>query len=356
MIKRLLSDPTRFNPINQQLKIRRFYCQSDIPILLLILHELTNAIYPADARHCSTGEPGLDLSKGNPDMIKHNTTPRHDPSKEKPSNAFIRSSFYLDKWFLDFVSPQGEAMIFYAAKLKWRSLTVPYTSWLHYHPENGVTERSRFRRVCMPEKHEKWINWEDPGFDVAGSWEALGEPLESRIFQSEEGHLDWKCFQPASKVKLKINGKILIGSGYAEQLIMTIPPWRLPMQELRWGRFVSETDHLVWIEILDDDKKQWIWWNGQRMGNGLIDDDRILIPEIKAELQLKREVTLNSDKNIFSVVRQLHSYLPGFNKIIPTSFLMADNYKWLSRGQWLRPGRAGISGTAIHEWVNFNPR
>lgn len=69
--------------------------------------------------------------------------------------------------------------------------------------------------------------------------------IQARIFDSEEGHLDWKCYQPASKVKLKIKDQVLEGSGYAKQLIITIPPWEIPMNELRWGRFGSGENKMV---------------------------------------------------------------------------------------------------------------
>src|SRR2546423_3960326 len=42
-------------------------------------------------------------------------------------------------------------------------------------------------------------------------------------------------------------GGRLEGLGYAERLTMTIPPWRLPFEELRGGRFLSDGDALVWI-------------------------------------------------------------------------------------------------------------
>ncbi len=57
--------------------------------------------------------------------------------------------FYLNKWFLDCVSEEGEAMIFYAAKLKWRGWEVPYTSWLYYDPVTGPTHRSSQKRGTL---------------------------------------------------------------------------------------------------------------------------------------------------------------------------------------------------------------
>ena len=38
------------------------------------------------------------------------------------------------------------------------------------------------------------------------------------------------------------------GTGYAERLELSIRPWRLPIRELRWGRFVSEGASMAWID------------------------------------------------------------------------------------------------------------
>ena len=84
------------------------------------------------------------------------------------------------------------------------------------------------------------ITWSDSKFGVSGTWKSMATMIQTRIFDSAEGFLDWKCFQPASKVQLRINDTVLEGRGYAEQLILTVPPWRIPMDELRWGRFGSD--------------------------------------------------------------------------------------------------------------------
>jgi hypothetical protein len=269
--------------------------------------------------------------------------------------ATKKEHFHLDKWFLDFVSDAGEAMIFYAAKLNWRGLEVGYTSWLHQSEALGVKHRSRMQKIHMPEQTDRQITWEDDRFGVKGTWDPLASPLQARLFDSEKGYLDWNCFQPASRVKLNIDGKILEGRGYAEQLILTAAPWHIPMQELRWGRFGSDSDQMVWIELRDEEKKQWLWHNEERIEGVIIEDDHLLLPEKNIKLTLDRSVVLESEKKILHVVRNLVRYLPGFNKSMPLLFLMADEYKWLSKGKLFQQDMPQSEGWAIHEFVNFNP-
>jgi hypothetical protein len=177
--------------------------------------------------------------------------------------------------------------------------------------------------------------------------------VRARIFDSGEGFLDWNCFQPASKVQLRMNGNRLEGSGYAEQLILTALPWKIPMDELRWGRFGSDENNMVWIELKEKEKRQWLWLNGEKVENCIIEDRYIRLPEKDLVLNLDRGIVLESEKKIFAVVEKLIRYIPGFNKIMPLNFLMADEYKWLSKGQLQANNKTLSNGMAIHELVNF---
>jgi len=266
-----------------------------------------------------------------------------------------RGPFYLRKWFLDFVSDTGETMIFYAARLNWHGWPVPYTSWLHYAPNEGVRMKSRFHHASMPEKKNHQITWTDERLGISGTWTEMADPIEARILDTEEGYLDWSCLQPASDVTLMINNTKLIGRGYVERLELTMPPWKIPMDELRWGRFGSAHHNIVWIELHEKEKQQWVWWNGERQDSCTIADDHLSIPAKNLLLTLDRSVSLESEKKIFSVVNNLIRFIPGIQRAMPVKFMMADESKWMSKGQLLQHDKVITDGMAIHELVNFNP-
>ena len=264
------------------------------------------------------------------------------------------SNFHLNKWFLDFVGNNGEAMIFYAAKLSWKGFAVHYGSWIHYDRESGIKERSHFRNVKFPEKKDNLITWFDEELKVSGIWESAATPLHARLYESDQGFLDWNCLQPASNVKLKIKDKLLEGKGYVEHLSLTAPPWQIPMNDLRWGRFHSLHDTMVWIELRKENKQQWLWLNGEKITNCNIEDDHISSTEENFLLKLDRGAVLESENKIYRVVNKILHHLPGFKKLMPTRFLMAYNQKWLSEGEFQKNGGLVTHGIAIHEWVNFN--
>ena len=275
--------------------------------------------------------------------------------KEEDDKHKSAGNFYLNKWFLDFIADDGETMIFYSAQLKWYGLSVSYTSWIHYDLSSGTHVKSRFHNVETPFLDGNVITWEDKKFGVSGTWESLSECLQARIFDSPEGSLEWECFQPASRVTLKFKDRIITGKGYVEQLILTTLPWKIPMDQLRWGRFGSAENTIVWIELKGEETKQWLWLNGGKVENCSILDNQISMPGKELTLNLDRGVVLESEKKIFQVVRKLIRYLPGFGKTVPMNFLMADEYKWLSKAQLHSNSVKMENGMAIHELVNFNP-
>jgi hypothetical protein len=261
--------------------------------------------------------------------------------------------FHLSKWFLDFVGDRGDSMIFYAARLTWHGWSVSYTSWLRHSSKTGVSLKTRFHHVNTPQVTGEAITWKDTRFGVSGTWEPQADRVQSRIFASAEGSIDWTCFQPASKVRLVVNDEVLEGRGYAEHLNLTVPPWKIPMDELRWGRFGSDTENLVWIELKEKEKRQWLWLNGIKIENCIIGDDCILLPDQQLVLHLDKCVVLESEKKILNLAQRMMRFMPGIGKMIPLQFLMADEYKWLSRGMVQTRGNWRSTGMAIHERVTF---
>lgn len=261
--------------------------------------------------------------------------------------------FILDKWYLDFVDDDGTAMIFYAAILTWNKVPVPFTQLLIFDPELGIRVKSRFSGVSMPQRSGNIIQWEDAGFGVQGSWEGMEKAVQSKLFESKEGDLNWFCHQPASNVRIKYGGKEFLGRGYAEQLILSVLPWKIPMDKLRWGRHYSEKRSLVWVEIEGEYNKQWVWFNGNKISDCEITDHQLRCDKIKLNLTLDHLTELEKGKTIKKVMRPVSKLIPGFKRNMALKFLNADSYKWLSESQLKWEGVV-TKGMTIHERVNFN--
>lgn len=269
---------------------------------------------------------------------------------------FSNNKFILNKWYLDFISEDGQAMIFYSADLKWHGYRIPYTSFLHLKPKESVKVRTHLGQLRTPRLTGNSIHWSDSKFSIEGIWQPKSDSIYQRLFESDVGALDWFCHQPSSEVNLRVNGEMFHGQGYVEMLTLSDYPWRFSTEELRWGRFICEKFVIVWIETLQLESKKWLWVNGEQNNDFTISDDSIIIKDMNLELKLDRAIVLESEKKILNVVQKLLRFAPNFNHIVPVNVLKADEIKWLSRGTVMN-GNIHISeGMAIHELVNFKPK
>lgn len=271
-----------------------------------------------------------------------------------PDKEEVQKHFFLEKWFLDFVTEKGDAYIFYAAKMHWHKITIPFKSQISWSKLHGEEHKKMFYGVTLPRKEKEIIRWSDNSFKVEGSWQANTGPLSARLFESPEGGLQWNCFQPASLVKIKINNKEFSGQGYAEQLILTVEPWKIPMNELRWGRFVAGENNLVWIEIKGAETKQWVWYNGKKIDKTEIKDQQVILPSENIHLDMNESRPVGTINNITQVIKKLTSFIPGFRHSVPLNFLMAEEHKWISKGNLYKDGLLEHTGWVIHEKVIFN--
>lgn len=262
--------------------------------------------------------------------------------------------FYLTNWFLDCVDEQGNAAIGCAASMRWHEKEIPYTGLLLYQEGKGVSGRSRFQDLNWPSQMGDQIIWEDSSFGISGWWEADAPPLTARLYHSDKGFIEWQCFHPRSRALFDIaDGPAVKGLGYAERLVLTVEPWKAPVEQLRWGRYLSEKGYLVWIELRGTPSRQWVWYNGAPVEGAIIGDDALHLPQLGVQLQLGESVVLEAEKKIFNIVRSLVDYLPGFNRAVPRFFLYSNEQKWRSRGRLLEQGRPLSEGWAIHELADF---
>ena len=265
-----------------------------------------------------------------------------------------KSDFDLEKWYLDCVTESGEVFIGYVATLKWKNLKVPYSSVIFVDKKQQVKVSTRFSKPGHPVMAGNELSWEDPGLKVNGHWEKHSSAVEAKLHENEFGRLLWQCYQPSSKTRISYKGNFYTGLGYAEKLHLNDLPWNIDMRTLRWGRYCSTTDNLVWIQLAGDSTRQWLWHNGSPVDSAVILDDKINITRDEITLKLDRSVMIESEQKIFNTVKSLIKYLPGFDKIIPARFLYADETKWRSHGQLFKNGILLSEGWAIHEIVDFS--
>ena len=153
------------------------------------------------------------------------------------------SGFLFSKWYLDCVDAQGNVFIGYSAVLRWKKVKLNYTSIL-YHDHNGKIQiTTSLKKLPLPSFNRDCLSWLLSRLKVSGQWESIDSSIQENLLNSASGALDWRCAQPKSIARIHLPGQnTIVGLGYTEQVRMTVKPWKLPITELRWGRFLSEED------------------------------------------------------------------------------------------------------------------
>lgn len=255
--------------------------------------------------------------------------------------------FRLKKWYLDCVSETGNAVILYWARVEWGRFRFYYGASLHCSPLKEPVHRHTFRPGIEPAMNNKAVDWSCQRLNVSGSWSSHMNEIECVLTDQTRGRILWNCVYPSAKAKICIDGDTVEGQGYVEHLTMTLKPWRLPFDELRWGRFLAPKASLVWIQWGGREPRTWGWLNGVEQKHVNAAENRIELPEDGTVLDLRNDRVIRSGSlstTALRSIRALNTLIPGWGS--------AHETKWLAHGTLSRPDEV-VSGWAIHEVVRW---
>lgn len=289
------------------------------------------------------------------------------------------AAFKLTKWYLDCVDAEGRVGIAYWAAVSWHGVTVPWQRATVYSPsvdEGSLAGRSSRRanardtaaRVRSPMRNatarsprtytslratpppafvgEK-LHWLASSASCEVEYERTVPPVTLRLLDGEHGTIDWQCEAPGARARFAVGGsRALEGTGYAERIEITMPPWHLPIDELRWGRWISdEAQHsVVWIDWRGPETRTWVLVDGRLVEGATVRDDGVSVPG--GELALSGIRVLH-EESVNSVVNAV----PGLAHLARRIGLAMRDHKWRARGTWVARGDSPTPGWAVHEIV-----
>lgn len=261
-----------------------------------------------------------------------------------------KPDFSLRKWYLDCVADNGDTCIGYSAALQWKAFTIHYSSITTTRGNSETKTKTSLGESSFPRMTDRRINWSSKALNLVGTWTPISKPIQQRLYDSPEGMVTWSCVQPRSKVDISIGtNEHIEGLGYAELLELTIKPWQLPIEELRWGRFLSERDALVWIEWRGPSPLSVVFHNGKQMHDASITDDQVAIDGDRTVLKLTERTELRKGVLVSTAL----SAIPGIESIVPARMLHTYECKWRSKGVLSTDAAFPSTGWAIHEIVRF---
>ena len=269
----------------------------------------------------------------------------HPQTQARKSGS--RKGFRLTKWYMDVVSPTGHAAVAYWADLRWGLLHFAYSGFLESAPDHDGRSTSSTRRCEPPTFRDGCLTWNAPRLNIRGRWESAAPPFRCSLLSGPRGDVDWSCIHPRARASVSVGSSTIEGWGYAECLTLSIRPWRLPIHELLWGRFLSDDASIVWIEWRGPEPRVLILHDGREIQGAQIGADGLSWPGGRLALSAGRTLRQGA---IGSTVLAKHGLL---RTLTPRAVRALREHKSLSRGVLSLSGRPPSAGWAIHEIVHF---
>jgi hypothetical protein len=270
---------------------------------------------------------------------------------EAPASRGRRSSapFELVKWYLDCVTPDGSVVIGYWASLTWRRLALTWQNVVRHAPGAPSVRRSSLASAAPPDAHGDSIAWRARDLGCEIDVHSRQRPIAERLLDDDTGVVDWRVEAPAAVVSVRLRGFAPVqGCGYAERLRITVPPWRLPIRELRWGRWIDAASNrsVVWIDWRGASPRTWVFVDGIRMPPAVVTDESICAGAARVGIGSRRTLEAMAFSEIADAI-------PPLAAVAPKALLALRQTRWCSEGTLQDGSAAPLSGRAIHEVVVF---
>lgn len=248
--------------------------------------------------------------------------------------------FRIQKHYFDGIDDEGNAIIFYDAALWFFGIKIPYSSYI-LSKNSTTTEISRLGKSEIQNE----IEIQNEKLKISGIWKREEKPIHLNLIDKNTKKLSWNCHTPKAKFNLKIDEKEFSGFGYAETLEMNFVPWKLPISELKWGRFLSESNSIIWIEWIGEQPLKKVFWNGNLIENAEISSTAIVFKNENSELLFQNPIAIKDEK-LLSITEKYPFVKPFFKR----KFLDSRELKFKSLSI-LKAPKSEEKGFSLYETV-----
>lgn len=254
--------------------------------------------------------------------------------------------FRLVKHYFDGIDNTGNTIIIYAAQLNFFGIKIPFSSYILHEKCGAITEEGRLTKADL--NFEDTINIKIKSLNITGQWKTKTRAIKEVLYQRENKQLMWDCHTPNADFTISTGNKHFSGVGYCETLHLPFYPWQLPIQTLKWGRYLSESTTIVWIEWIGQHPLKKIFWNGELCNDAEIEDDKIVFKTKKAMLVFDERTIIRNNPLAASANRH-----PVFKIIFPAGFLKTQEIKYTATAKLFMNGEVKDEGRALFETVKW---
>ncbi|TAL64025.1 MAG: hypothetical protein EPN88_11515 [Bacteroidetes bacterium] len=171
-----------------------------------------------------------------------------------------------------------------------------YSGLVFCDAEGFTTEKSTLRKTNKPAINGT-INLNHKFLKIGVSLKRTDDPIIRMLYKDRENNeLIWNCHHPKALTEIIYNGNIYKGFGYAETLFTRIKPWNLPIDDLRWGRFLSDSYTVIWIDWRGKHPLNKMFLNNVEYNDAIFENDIIIFGDGIYQLKFSDTQLIRKDK------------------------------------------------------------
>jgi hypothetical protein len=257
-------------------------------------------------------------------------------------------SYILEKQYLDCIDDRGNCFIIYRAELHYLFITIHYSELVFCNSEDVTTDISSLKKTIKPESGEvlKYLN---TSLEIKGSWKRIDNLLPSYSFRdSESKELIWNCHHPKTNAEIDYKGTRFTGYGYAETLLLSIKPCNLPLDEIRWGRFLSGEYSVIWLSWKGTFPLNKLYCNGVEYNDAEYGEKSLNFDGGGYQLLFREIATIRSGK-----LSSLFPAKPWMKIFFNKSVLNTTEIKYKSKSLLMHDNKVTATGWSIFEIVTW---
>lgn len=256
----------------------------------------------------------------------------------------------LEKVYMDCIDEAGNCFIAYSAVLRVFFFRLHYSAVIFLDASAKLTERSSFSTGPSP-VNDSVLIFKAPALGFSGIWDKGDAPLPLLNYESDSGgFVQWDCHHPKSVTNIKFNKQKFTGQGYAETLSFSVNPRNLPLDTLKWGRFLSNNYAVVWVIWEGKHPVNRVFLNGTEYNDCHAGVDGISFANDTFSISFSATVTVKSEG-----ISDILKLKPLLRLFAGSTIAGATDNKYRSGAVLSVSNDVKESGWALYETVKFQP-
>jgi hypothetical protein len=260
--------------------------------------------------------------------------------------SISRNLFRIVKLYADCIDDSGNCFIVYNAELQFFFMRFYYGALIFSDSEDAMNEITSFKKALVQISEDK-LDFIHKSLGIQGKWKRTADAILEHLFRDPNNReLIWNCHHPKALTEINHEGKLYRGLGYAETLSLFFKPWNLPINELYWGRYLSESDTIIWIKWIGSFPLNKIFYNNAEYNDAFIENDNIVFGDGAFHLTFNKVSIIRKGK-----LSKVLTRMPWLKVLFKHSILNSVEQKYKAKSTFSSDMKVLSIGWSLYETV-----